>query len=1038
MRYGIPRLRRSHLARPRLTDKLHASIGNGLTVLQAPGGYGKSSLAAEFVRDLDYAERWLTLDSGARAPEVLAERLVAALHGSAAWPPASADGIESLYAYAGTALRAFDEASEQPLLLVIDNAHEVNGSPTAIALLEWLLQSMPASAELLLITREPLPVGELDRLIAVGDATVLGPADLQFSPEETACIVAERRGLDARAVQAATGGWPVAVRGIGAGTVSVEGAAQNVAGGAWDRYLAAEVWAAVPGELQRPLMLSAVPAMAEEELVAPLMSPAEWQSLNGWLDRLEFFVEPTEGGGRRLNQVVHRYLRDRFRAEDPSGYEAAAQRCVRRLIDTQRSNDAVQLACSLDVRSVLATALRELSPAMLQRGSYALLEQAFSALGDGAETDAALRAFHARVRAHTGSPGDALCEAEAVLAEPGAGIDAQHHARLAKGRALRLLGRMDEVVSALETPLDDMPADRMSQAELAWHRAHAVLAVESDLAHAHALLLSSLVAAREAQSPMLELLCRSAIGQVLVMKGDGPAGVRELARAAQGWRRLQGSAHLPWVLNNLGMAHLMVGEVESAVSALEEARDEAQIARNRRAEAFATASLGDAYLAGGDAGRAKTAYEQALAYCAAEPLDETLALLATAGLAGALLELGDTARADFLVREAVGAARELSAPFEIAACLLQQAAVSSACELHSDAVTQAREAVERFAGLGADSALRTARYRLALIHFRDGNREAAELELSLLNESITAPWMVRGLASLIREHPLFAQWAVGRKVLGPVLRQALYEVAVSPEPAFGGTTGDDTPRISARSLGVLRVMMNGADVPDEAWESMRARELFYLFLSRRDGIRKEEAFEFLYPDMPASRCNSQFHSNLYRVRKALYRESIVKRDGAYMLNPGGNFDWDVDTYRDALETALRLPAGSAERATALEKALQIYRGPFAEAFYSEWAAALRNRLARSHGEALSLVAGHYAASGRYEAAAECMERLLADSPFNDDAAYRVALYRARSGATAAALAFLDTYRRDMAQEYGDEPSPRLAELRHEIASGHAV
>ena len=64
-------------------------------------------------------------------------------------------------------------------------------------------------------------------------------------------------------------------------------------------------------------------------------------------------------------------------------------------------------------------------------------------------------------------------------------------------------------------------------------------------------------------------------------------------------------------------------------------------------------------------------------------------------------------------------------------------------------------------------------------------------------------------------------------------------------------------------------------------------------VAKPDGLRKEEAVEQLYPDLEPEKCNSAFHSNLYRVRKALYQESVVKRDGAYVLNPEGEFEWDV-------------------------------------------------------------------------------------------------------------------------------------------------
>ncbi len=1041
-RHTVPAKRPFQVERPHLVERLHGSIGLGLTVLQAPGGYGKSTLAAEFIQQLEFAPRWLALDSSAQSPEVFAEQLVRAMLGAGAWAPASTETEGALHSYLGSALREFEESSSVPMMLVLDNAHELLASEASLDLLEWFLGSVPAGSEVLLATREPLPLPELDRRLVGGEATLLQAADLAFTIEEAAelLVVANRPDLEAQSLLASTGGWPVAVRGVLAGTISQEGAARLVAGGAWDRYIAGEVWASVPAHLREALLKASVPPAAEREIVAELLDAATWTSLGEWLDSRDFFSERMANGDRRLTPVVQQFLRVKFRETAASDYEAAIATTISALEHAGRLVDALELAATLESHQDSVQLLHRHGPALLQRGSYTLMQRTIAGLPTAvAKADSIIVAFRSRVESHIGDPADALEAAQSVGANDAASAEAHHHARLARARALRLLGRFTEVREALDAPLDDIPADIGLQAELAWHRAHEALATDSDLDSAQELLERSLELARDARSPLLELLCRSTIGQVMAMKGDGPAGVTELTTAARGWRALQGSAHLAWVLNNLGMAHLLVGDFESAVSSLSEAREESLVARNRRSEAFTTASLGDAYLAFGDATRAYEHYEKAISVCAEYPVDESLVALSTAGLSAALLAQGNVEQADFLARRAVAAADGIGSPFELASCLLQQAAVASAAEFHGQAVELAERAAILFAGVGADAALRTARYRLALIHFRDGNREAAEAELKSLSNMLTAPWMVRGLAPMVREHTLFAQWVDSRSALSPSFKRMLGELAARGEHTTLSTASHgNLPRVVARSLGALRVLVDGREVSDDQWESLRAKEMFFLLLAHPDGMRKEEVYETLYPDMPAARCNSQFHSNLYRVRKALYKDSVIKRDGAYMLNPKAEFSWDVREFQAAVEQAAELPTGSQERASAYEKALQLYRGPFAEAFFSEWAASLRDQVARKSSEALSTLAGFYAGREQFDAAIQCLERVLANDSFNDEAVFQLASYQARAGRPTAALAFLDEYSRDLGKELGVPMPKRLSELRHGIASGAAI
>jgi ATP/maltotriose-dependent transcriptional regulator MalT len=120
------RVGRSAILRPRLLAQLHAAVGNGLTVLQAPAGYGKTILLSQFSHEVDFRICWVTLDSGCVAPETLAERVVAALREPSdgiGFSTAARDG--DLKAYMGVALREAIDTSEQPLLLIFDNVHEL-------------------------------------------------------------------------------------------------------------------------------------------------------------------------------------------------------------------------------------------------------------------------------------------------------------------------------------------------------------------------------------------------------------------------------------------------------------------------------------------------------------------------------------------------------------------------------------------------------------------------------------------------------------------------------------------------------------------------------------------------------------------------------------------------------------------------------------------------------------------------------------------------------------------------------------------------
>lgn len=1047
-RHAIPRQRSSLLARPRLTNRLHANIGTGLAVLQAPTGYGKTALAAQFCNEIDYAVRWLSLDPSSAATDIFAVQLAETISGEGhPGEPPGVTRVDDLKAYLDVVLRRARQAFDLPLLLVLDNVEELKDAVESADLLGWLLEALPEDSEVILSGREPVALTMVDRRVAAGECLWLGADDLAFTEDEVASLIraSGREDLTAGEVFAATHGWPTGVMAVLAGTVTINRASARRSSGAWERFVAAEIWDQVPRELRGPLLRLSVAPDFDHALAERLVGPAVARDIFAWLNEHAWLAEQLPGETTRLNPLLRRFLVARFEQEDPEGFAEVVARVAGSLERAGRVTDAIELARTSNQLELLADILERQCASAIFRGASASLERAFEAVRP--EMLAArplLRAHRARVLAEVGHAAEAKEEAERLLADQSLPGTVRLHALLAKVRAHRFLGEIDQMERFFDS-VRTMPEcdDPAVLGELAYHEANFAVSVAADYARGERLLRTALDAFASAGSRSQELLARSTLGHLLSARGEGPAAVEALTAAARGWRELGGTSNLGWVLNNLGMAHLLVGDFKSAVTVLEEAIREGKTCENQRNLAYATASLGDAQLALGRYAEARAHYEEAIRICSEDVLDDSLASLAITGLSAALLGEGDLQQADYFVERAALIAETFSNPFDIASVRLQQAMVASASKQHAKALQRAREAVEIFAAIDAQASLRVAQYRLAMCLFRAGQREEAQRALEELSDFITEPWMTGAILPAVREDPMFAQWASSRRSTSDVLREFLRREVMAPaaldEAEPERQTGRGTfPPVRVMSLGRLSVIVGDTEVAPDAWASQRAAELFFIFLSNRGGVRKEEAVARLYPDLTPEKCNSAFHSNLYRIRRALYQDSIVRRNGLYLLNPDGEFRWDVEEFEAAVERAREQPAGSPERAERYRQALEYYRGPFAESFYGEWADAIRQRVEDHAQEALSSLAGYLAARGEYETAVSCLERILSRDPFNDEAAYSIARYRVLAGQSAAALAFMDEYRRAYERELGAPPPDRFDRLRAAIAAGEAV
>lgn len=227
----------NYLVRPRLLGVLPASRGH-VVWLEAPYGYGKSVLAAQWALQLETAGWRIVWLSVAGRPSVRAALAQArGLPNTAPWGP------------------ILDELWSERTVVVLE---ELEGAEE----LEPLLNA-PAGL-LLLASRQHLPYPGLLRLITSNHLTHLNANQLAFTKDEAAAIFGERAG--ARRAWEATNGWPLplhfaALSGeLPANTTLIKGVKRSISFAAWRELL---LLAAVP-ELPHSAATDVTASLAQE------------------------------------------------------------------------------------------------------------------------------------------------------------------------------------------------------------------------------------------------------------------------------------------------------------------------------------------------------------------------------------------------------------------------------------------------------------------------------------------------------------------------------------------------------------------------------------------------------------------------------------------------------------------------------------------------------------------------------------------------------------------------------------------------------
>ncbi len=189
------------VTRPHLVQRLTTGLGAGrrIALISAPAGYGKSTLAAEWLAQSAHRTAWLALDASDDQPDRFFTYFVAALR--------RMDGsfCPELYATLQSGQMPPPDTLTTALVnamlswqtshcLVLDDFHHIQDN-AILDVLTAILMHPPPNFRLVLVTREdpPLP---LARWRAADQLTELRAADLRFSNSEAAQFLQEGMNLD--------------------------------------------------------------------------------------------------------------------------------------------------------------------------------------------------------------------------------------------------------------------------------------------------------------------------------------------------------------------------------------------------------------------------------------------------------------------------------------------------------------------------------------------------------------------------------------------------------------------------------------------------------------------------------------------------------------------------------------------------------------------------------------------------------------------------------------------------------------------------
>ncbi len=1043
----VPTRRSDVLRRQRLLDFVHEYIDRKLLLISASAGYGKTSLLVDFANDTSLPVCWYSLDSGDADPQVFLEYFVAAIQrkfphfgGRITALLRNFQNETSLDTCVAALVAEIHEQIDSLFVMVLDDYQLVEDSEPVNYLLDRLLAYLPENAHLLLASRTVPSRLTLTRLTARQQIAGLGITDLRFNAEEIRALLHQNYNIEITPEMAAqlaeqSEGWitgiilttPTLWRGLFKEWIRGDGPGTQV----FD-YLAAEVLAQQPAALQNFLLESAVlnqmtPALCNE--ILGRTDAEEWLKL---AERRNLFVIRLEDEGYRYHQLFREFLQARLQALHPARLSELKRQSAATFERHGNLEQAVEFWLSAGEAQAAARVIQIVADDYYERGRWITLRRWLKEL-----PAQVLREYPTLLLVH------AILLAEVGSVETAQELFAEAQVEFERREDASNLARA--LIESARHEQDHQQALVKCERALAIAPRHEFLLhalANRTMGVAHTLMgdWSGAILFLERASALYEIAnnryfhadAENYLGNVYLTIGNLARADLHFENALRHHRRLGHPSKLANTLNSIAVRRYQQGQLAEALELLKEALEQAVKVGHLRIEAYVRASMGDVYRDQGQLAEALAEYTTAseIADKIREPFLITFARVAVGEVWRAS---GDDETADRVLQSALNAATAHQSDYEVAQVQLALGTLRLAQRDYSAAERHLQHALPLLEQAQAKRELGRAHLALAQLAWQRRRERDALAHLRLVASIGKAldedQFLLSGAAML----PELLEWAIERRIAVSYFRGLLAKAnqhrRTPPVPTHALEMA--WPRIEMFALGEARVLVNGVLVDKSKWQTTATKELFFFLAIHRQGWRKEQIMETLWSNLSRGQGSDLFHSTIYRLRRALFGECVVFRNGLYQLNSEMAIEFDVHEFEQELANA-EAAADAEQKAQSLRSAVRLYRGDFLDEFYSDWCTPRRKHLAARYLDALAQLAQLEFQLGSPYRAIELYHQVL-EKESAHEATYRglIQVYRALGNRAAVVQTFQECVTQ-LEAELGMTPTPETVALYERV------
>ncbi|MBG0785850.1 MAG: tetratricopeptide repeat protein [Anaerolineaceae bacterium] len=1063
----VPRRRDEILTRQRLLAMLNEYLDLKLIIVAAPAGYGKTSLLIDFVNHTQWPISWLTLDPLDQSPLRFIAHFIASIQSR--YPNF---GQNSLSVLDNTAQDKLDipalvttltndiyENITEHFIIVLDDYQLVEESEAVNQFINRFLQDVDENCHLMVSSRRLLTLPDMPLLVARNQVGGISFEEIAFTANEIQDLLLKNYHLtvsdkSAEEITQQTEGW---ITGLLLSTQLLDDQigerirTARVSGVNLYDYMAQQVFEQQPEDIRDFLLRSSILEEYDVNRCQRVIGKAlnihcPWAELMNKVTVRNLFVLPVGEDGDtwlRYHHLFRDFLQSRMRTERPDETRVITIALADDYADREDWEQAFVLYKQAKAVDKMVTMVEKAGPSMVTGGKLLTLKEWMAALPPDLVTSRpSFLSLQGAILMSTGEVSQSVGLLSEVIdrltgCTDLVDIEVLSLSLIRRSVAYRMLGDNQKSIADSKKVLQVVE----NSPELGKLKAEALrnLGVTN---YFQGELKEGLVALKESlrlfesyndQENIPKLLFN--IGVVHKVMGDYVLAEMMYQEALDYWKT---GGNLAWasdLQNNLGMLQHLRGDYESGAKNFEKAIEYARISNLPRSEANSLTSLGDLYRDLDAAPEALDVYRQAQTL--AKQLNDGFLLYYLDLAEGVLRRIsGESTKAKIAFEAAEKKVVEISSEYNIRLLSLEEAKFDLGQGLNEQAFEASKEAYEYFHAEGHQNESMQAAFNCALALAAIGDKDQSLIYLegvlpTLLENDYATPLIVQArefkdILTLVKgKHELKRQFtrilervATFEDKLPETRRKIRRQAVIVPFAP---------PRMIIQSFGKAQVHMSNRLVSNSDWQTQTSRDMFFLFLAHPEGLTKEQVGLYFWPDATPDELKLRFKNTLYRLRRAVGRQTILLQDDYYQFNWSLDYEYDVESFMTSIEQSQKAREIK-DKIQFLKTAIDYYKGEYLSEIDEIWAITDRQRYYQMYLDALMRLAAMYMERKAYKTALRyCYQALTEDACLED--AHRLAMrIHAATGNRAAIVRQYERCRVALNKEISAPPSQQTREL----------